>query len=107
MSQGAFCGSFAGAIASAATCPSGRCEDTTDARREDEGDGRALRRRCQLVNDDLEGGGLSALFSGLGPRVGWITVGGFVFFGAYEKAQEVLWATGGWGKKPIKYDFKV
>ena len=26
--------------------------------------------------------------------------GGFVFFGAYEKAQELLWKTGSWGKKP-------
>ena len=48
-----------------------------------------------------EGG--AALFSGLGPRVGWITIGGFVFFGAYEKAQEVLWETGGWGAKPTKF----
>ena len=44
--------------------------------------------------------GTLALFSGLGPRVGWITIGGFVFFGAYEKAQELLWKTGGWGVKP-------
>ena len=45
-----------------------------------------------------EGG--AALFSGIGPRVGWITLGGFVFFGAYEKAQEMLWTTGSWGTKP-------
>ena len=46
--------------------------------------------------------GAMALFSGLGPRVGWITLGGFVFFGAYEKAQELLWKTGSWGAKPTK-----
>ena len=46
-----------------------------------------------------EEGGM-ALFSGLGPRVGWITLGGFVFFGAYEKAQDLLWKTGRWGEKP-------
>jgi solute carrier family 25 S-adenosylmethionine transporter 26 len=44
--------------------------------------------------------GFLALFSGIGPRVGWITIGGFVFFGAYEKAMEVLWGTGRWGQKP-------
>lgn len=44
--------------------------------------------------------GMLALFAGIGPRVGWITAGGFVFFGAYEKAQEMLWTTGGWGAKP-------
>ena len=50
--------------------------------------------------------GAGALFSGLGPRVGWITLGGFVFFGAYEKAQEMLWSTGTWGEKP-KRNFQV
>ena len=46
---------------------------------------------------------LSALFfsfEGIGPRVGWITVGGYVFFGAYEQALSLLWASGAWGKKP-------
>ena len=50
--------------------------------------------------------GAAALFSGLGPRVGWITIGGFVFFGAYEKAQEMLWKTGRWGEK-AKVNFQV
>lgn len=44
--------------------------------------------------------GPRALFHGIGPRVGWITLGGYVFFGAYEQAQQILWATGGWGPKP-------
>jgi len=44
--------------------------------------------------------GAMALFAGIGPRVGWITIGGFVFFGAYEKAQEMLWKTSVWGEKP-------
>ena len=46
--------------------------------------------------------GVAGLFKGIGPRVGWITLGGFVFFGAYEKAQELLWKTGSWGVKPQK-----
>ena len=29
-------------------------------------------------------------FSGVGPRVTWISIGGFVFFGAYEKAKQTL-----------------
>ena len=29
-------------------------------------------------------------FSGVGPGVTWISIGGFVFFGAYEKAKQVL-----------------
>ena len=107
VSQGAFCGSFAGAIASAATCPL----DVVKTRQ-------MLGAKTKVTGELYVGvvnslmtiwkeEGFMALFSGLGPRVGWITVGGFVFFGAYEKAQEVLWTTGGWGKKPIKYDFKV
>jgi len=40
--------------------------------------------------------GYLALFKGIVPRVGWITLGGFIFFGAYEKSTEVLWKTGVW-----------
>jgi solute carrier family 25 S-adenosylmethionine transporter 26 len=29
-------------------------------------------------------------FSGVGPRVMWISIGGFVFFGAYEKSFSML-----------------
>jgi hypothetical protein len=29
--------------------------------------------------------GVKTLFSGVGPRVTWISIGGFVFFGVYEK----------------------
>ena len=47
--------------------------------------------------------GVAGLFKGIGPRVGWITIGGFVFFGAYEKAQEVLWKTGRWGAKSSSF----
>lgn len=44
--------------------------------------------------------GALALFKGIGPRVGWITIGGYIFFGAYEKSMEFLWNSGVWGKKP-------
>jgi len=40
--------------------------------------------------------GAAALFKGLTPRVGWITVGGFIFFGAYEKATSLLRRTNMW-----------
>jgi solute carrier family 25 S-adenosylmethionine transporter 26 len=35
-------------------------------------------------------GGMAVLFSGVVPRVTWISMGGFVFFGAYEKASKHL-----------------
>ena len=44
--------------------------------------------------------GVAGLFKGIGPRVGWITPGGYIFFGAYEKSMELLWKSGGWGAKP-------
>lgn len=34
--------------------------------------------------------GLKRLFSGVGPRTMWISIGGFVFFGMYEKATETF-----------------
>jgi solute carrier family 25 S-adenosylmethionine transporter 26 len=30
--------------------------------------------------------GAKRLFSGIGPRTMWISIGGFIFFGMYEKA---------------------
>lgn len=38
-------------------------------------------------------GGVSRLFSGVVPRVLWISAGGFVFFGAYEATKGYLAAT--------------
>jgi solute carrier family 25 S-adenosylmethionine transporter 26 len=35
-------------------------------------------------------GAYSIFFSGVGPRVTWISIGGFVFFGAYEQAKHML-----------------
>ena len=35
-------------------------------------------------------GGVPMLFSGVYPRTFWITIGGYVFFGAYEVAKRKL-----------------
>lgn len=35
-------------------------------------------------------GGIARLFAGVGPRTLWISLGGFIFFGAYEKAKRIL-----------------
>jgi solute carrier family 25 S-adenosylmethionine transporter 26 len=34
--------------------------------------------------------GLRSLFAGVVPRMTWISVGGAVFFGVYEKAKRVI-----------------
>eukprot|EP00322_Chrysochromulina_rotalis_P019965 CAMPEP_0115838302 /NCGR_PEP_ID=MMETSP0287-20121206/5658_1 /TAXON_ID=412157 /ORGANISM="Chrysochromulina rotalis, Strain UIO044" /LENGTH=194 /DNA_ID=CAMNT_0003291823 /DNA_START=1 /DNA_END=585 /DNA_ORIENTATION=+ len=99
--QGGACGAFAGSISAAATCPL----DVVKTRmvlgmKTKTGEpyvGRGTLRSLQTIVAE-EGAG--ALFAGIGPRVGWITLGGYVFFGAYEKAQEMLWKSGGWGEKP-------
>jgi len=99
--QGAICGSGAGAIAAAATCPL----DVVKTRMMLGSKTQAGELYVGTVNSlttIYREEGAAALFSGLGPRVGWITLGGFVFFGAYEKAQEMLWNTGSWGAKPSK-----
>lgn len=38
----------------------------------------------------LAEGGVPILFSGIVPRVMWISIGGFVFFGAYEGVKKNL-----------------
>jgi len=97
--QGALCGSFSGAVSAAATCPLDVVKtrmmlgSTTKS-------GEAYVGTLNSLRTIAAEEGAGALFSGLGPRVGWITLGGFVFFGAYEKAQELLWKTGSWGEKP-------
>ena len=97
--QGAFCGSFAGAVAATATCPL----DVVKTRMmlgAKTASGELYEGTINSLKTIYREEGGMALFSGLGPRVGWITIGGFVFFGAYEKAQELLWKTGRWGAKP-------
>lgn len=94
--QGAACGSCAGAVASSATTPL----DVVKTRMmlEDTSDGRPSQYRgtLQSLRKIAAEEGVSALFKGIGPRVGWITLGGFVFFGAYEKSTRVLWTSGLW-----------
>lgn len=43
-----------------------------------------------VIHDVYRTGGVKKLFSGVQPRVAWISIGGFVFFGAYETAQTAL-----------------
>ena len=97
--QGAFCGSFAGAVAATATCPLDVVKTRMMLGAKTKGGDLYVGTWNSLTTIYKEEG-WAMLFSGLGPRVGWITIGGFVFFGAYEKAQEMLWSTGNWGAKP-------
>jgi solute carrier family 25 S-adenosylmethionine transporter 26 len=94
--QGACCGSVAGSIAGAATCPLEVAKtrifiDTSSSAAE-----RKYVGTWNTLSTVAKEEGAAALFKGIEPRVFWITLGGFVFFGAYEQATRVLWTTGAW-----------
>ena len=83
--QAAACGSFGGAIAAAATTPLDVIK--TRLMLGADKDGKLYKgawdvvQRTAAENPDRK---LAVFFSGIQPRVMWISIGGFVFFGAYE-----------------------
>lgn len=110
--QAAACGSFAGAIAAAITTPLDVIKTRLILEK--------VRREIRIVfmapkrvrspyqhnKQDIRGRpyrgiidtfmritaeeGTLTLFSGVGPRVMWIGIGGFIFFGVYEDCRHVL-----------------
>lgn len=96
--QSALCGSVSGGIAAALTTPIDVAKtrlmlnqidhdaSTTSPeahRQRPPGLARAI---AQVYAQD----GMSGLFRGIGPRVMWISIGGSVFFGAYEQAYRTM-----------------
>jgi len=96
--QGATCGSIAGAIASGITTPLDVAKTRIMLEKPAEGQAKQYTGTVQTLQVIFKAEGIPGLFKGLVPRVGWITAGGFIFFGAYEWAQAGLWKTGMWGK---------
>lgn len=95
-SQGAVCGSAAGAIASGLTTPLDVAKTRIMLEVVPDGATKKYTSATGTMVSIFKEEGFTALFKGLVPRVGWITVGGFIFFGAYEKSTELLWKTGVW-----------
>lgn len=94
--QGAVCGSVAGAIAGAITTPLDVAKTRIMLEKPVEGQAKKYTGAYQTVSTIFAEEGTTALFKGLGPRVMWITIGGFIFFGAYEKSTKMLFATRMW-----------
>ncbi len=85
--EGALCGSLSGALAAAATTPMDVLK-TREMLQTNTGAGRvsvvaALRK---LYGE----GGVRVLFLGVQPRVLWIGIGGFVYFGSYEYSMQLF-----------------
>ncbi|KAL7534331.1 hypothetical protein ACHAWF_004798 [Thalassiosira exigua] len=86
--QAAACGSVAGGIAAAVTTPL----DVVKTRLMLGSDklGTPYHGARDVVERVVKEEGGAALLSGIQPRVMWISIGGFVFFGAYESYRSIL-----------------
>lgn len=87
--QGAVCGSLSGSFSAAVTTPL----DVAKTRQMLGQSGGGMSTTLQEVYAE---GGATALFRGVGPRTFWIGLGGFVFFGAYEKSTSLMRGSGVW-----------
>ncbi|OAD52971.1 S-adenosylmethionine mitochondrial carrier protein [Eufriesea mexicana] len=86
--ESATCGAIAGGIAATVTNPldviktrimlSHRNESTSELK------------ILYVLKDIYKNEGLHALFSGVCPRIMWITIGGFIFFGSYEEIKTIV-----------------
>ena len=86
--ESAVCGAIAGGIAATLTTPLDVVKTRIMlAHRSTEPSNLKISRVLQDVYSES---GLRGLYAGVGPRVLWITLGGFIFFGTYEEAKSVV-----------------
>lgn len=86
--QAAACGSFAGAIAAGLTTPLDVVK--TRLMLGADRDGKPYMNAVDVIRRTMQQEGASVFLSGIQPRVMWISIGGFVFFGAYEGCKKTL-----------------
>jgi solute carrier family 25 (mitochondrial S-adenosylmethionine transporter), member 26 len=86
--QAAACGSASGAVAAALTTPL----DVLKTRHMlgFDRNGVPYTGLLHVLRSTLQTEGQAALWKGIQPRVMWITLGGFVFFGAYEESKSLV-----------------
>lgn len=86
--ESALCGFFAGGFSAGVTTPLDVAK--TRIMLADRTDSAASGRITHVIRDIYRKEGLSALFSGVVPRVTMISVGGFIFLGAYDATKHVI-----------------
>lgn len=86
--QSSLCGSFAGGFSAAVTTPLDVVKTRLMLGKDAEGV--AYKGAMDTVTRIYAEGGPGRFFLGVGPRTMWISIGGCVFFGAYEGAKSVL-----------------
>ncbi|XP_078065617.1 mitochondrial S-adenosylmethionine carrier protein [Mustelus asterias] len=86
--QAAVCGAFAGGFAAAVTTPLDVAK--TRIMLAKAGSTTAGGKVLPVLSSIWKTQGISGLFSGIVPRVTWISLGGFLFLGTYDKVHKVL-----------------
>jgi len=86
--QSSLCGSFAGGFSAAVTTPLDVVK--TRLMLGKDAHGVAYNGALDTVSRIYAEGGAGRFFLGVGPRTMWISIGGCVFFGAYEGSKSVL-----------------
>lgn len=80
--QAAACGSISGGIAAGLTTPLDVVKTRLMLGADKEG--KSYASGMDVIRRTYHGEGARVFLSGIQPRVMWISIGGFVFFGAYE-----------------------
>lgn len=92
--EGAVCGALAGGFAAAITTPLDVAKTRIMLYSKSTGPLAAPFQKVPNVTETLSavyrGEGIQGLFSGVTPRVTWITIGGLIFFGVYEYSVYIL-----------------
>ena len=86
--QAATCGSISGGFAAGVTTPLDVVK--TRLMLGVDKDGTTYKSAADVISRTYHGEGAKVFLSGIQPRVMWISIGGFVFFGAYEGFKHAL-----------------
>jgi len=93
--QGAACGSLAGGFSAAVTTPLDVVKTRLMLGKAPDGTSYTKSSREVALRIYREEG-VATFFSGIAPRTFWISLGGFVFFGAYEQSSRLMKNSGIW-----------